>query len=154
MFPEQRYIFQIRHPFDVALSCFRQLFQSNPVTDQFRTFQSTVAAYDFAMTEWFALFGLDHPLVHYVRYEELVSSFEPTMRQTLSFLGAAWDPAVLTFVDHAKQRAGKTPSYSKLRQGLQIGVQSNWFHYRFLFETREAEPLHRWAAFFRYPTVM
>ena len=38
-FPEWRYIFSIRHPFDVVLSCFKQRFVPNPAMENFRTIE-------------------------------------------------------------------------------------------------------------------
>ena len=35
LFPEWRYIFSIRHPYDVVLSCFKQRFTPNPCNGKF-----------------------------------------------------------------------------------------------------------------------
>ena len=35
--------------------------------------------YDFTMTQWFSVTALNDPRVHYVRYDELVTEFEPTV---------------------------------------------------------------------------
>lgn len=152
LFPERRYIFSIRHPFDVVLSCFRQQFAPNLTMENFRTIADSVRLYDFTMSEWFGVFTLDSPQVLYVRYEDLVTEFEPTIRRTLGFLSLPWDDAVLEFAARAEQRSAKTPSYQKVRQGLSIGVQTYWRNYGFVFQTPEAEPLHKWARFFGYPT--
>ena len=53
LLPEQRYIFSIRHPYDVALSCFKQRFKPNGAMSSFLSFADTVQLYDFAMTTWF-----------------------------------------------------------------------------------------------------
>lgn len=151
VFPDKRYIFSIRHPFDVVLSCLRQGFAPNAAMDNFRTFEAACQFYDFTMAEWFAKFGLDDRRVQYVRYEDLVERFEPTIRQTLSFLGAQWHPGVLDFASTAARRSAKTPSYQKVRQGLSLGVQSSWRNYRFLFESEAATPLRRWVQHFGYP---
>ncbi len=152
MFPDKRYIFSIRHPFDVVLSCFKQQFSRNIAMEHFRTFEGAVNLYDFTMTQWFAVHGLDDARVHYLRYDELVTHFEPAMRAALAFLGAEWDDAVLDFAAAAENRYARTPSYQKVRQGLSLGVQSSWQHYGFLFQSPAARPLFRWAEFFGYPT--
>lgn len=150
MFPDKRFLFSIRHPFDVVLSCFKQQFSRNIAMQQFDTFEGAARLYDFSMTQWFSVHGLDDPKVHYLRYDELVTRFELTMRAILDFLGAGWDPAVLEFAQIAGQRFARTPSYQKVRQGLALGVQSSWKNYGFLFETAAAKPLTRWAEFFGY----
>jgi hypothetical protein len=151
MFPQKRYIFSIRHPYDVALSCFKQRFSRNLAMKQFDSFEGAVKLYDFSMTQWFAVHGLDDARVHYLRYDDLVTAFEPSVRGVLEFLGAAWDPAVLGFAAIADKRFARTPSYQKVRQGLSIGVQSSWRNYGFLFQTEAAKPLRKWTEFFGYP---
>ena len=152
MFPDKRYIFSIRHPFDVVLSCFKQHFDRNIAMEHFRTFEGAVKLYDFTMKQWFGSFGMDDPRVHYVRYDALVTAFEPTVRETLTFLGVHWDDRVLDFASAADARSARTPSYQKVRQGLTLGVQSAWRNYGFLFQSEAAKPLLRWAEFFGYPT--
>ena len=150
LFPEKRYVFSIRHPYDVVLSCFKQQFVRNIAMEHFRTFETAAKLYDFTMTQWFAVHGFDDPRVHYVRYDDLVTDFEPTLRGALHFLGVGWDPAVLDFARAAEQRSARTPSYQKVRQGLSIGVQTSWRNYRFLFNSDAARPLRKWVGHFGY----
>jgi len=152
LFPDKRYIFSIRHPFDVVLSAFKQNFAPNFAMEHFRRMDTAIKLYDFTMTQWFSVFSMDDPRVHYVRYDTLVTDFEPTIRGALAFLGAKWDASVLDFATAAQTRAARTPSYQKVRQGLGIGVQSSWRNYDFLFKGPEAKPLHKWAEFFGYET--
>jgi len=152
LFPEKRYIFSIRHPFDVVLSCFKQRFGHNIAMEHFRTFETAVKLYDFTMQQWFGVHGLDDPRVHYVRYDTLVTEFEATSRAVLEFLGLPWDDNVLGFAQLAEARGARTPSYQKVRKGLGIGVQTAWRNYRFLFQSDAAMPLYHWARFFSYPT--
>lgn len=152
LFPEWRYIFSIRHPFDVVLSCFKQRFAPNAAMENFRTIEDTVRLYDYAMTRWFQTFDLDDPRVCYVRYEELVLDFEATLRRVLGFVGLGWNDAVTDFAEAAAKRAARTPSYAKVRQGLGIGVQTAWRNYDFIFEGSVADPLRKWADKFGYDT--
>lgn len=152
VFPDKLYIFSVRHPFDVVLSCFKQYFGRNIAMDHFRSFEGTVKLYDFTMRQWFGSYGLEDPRVHYLKYDDLVTAFEPSLRGALEFLGAPWDPQVLNFAELAAMRSTQTPSYQKVRQGLTLGVQSQWRNYRFLFQSDAAKPLYSWAEFFGYPT--
>ena len=152
VFPDKRYIFSVRHPFDVVLSCFKQSFGRNIAMEHFRTFETAANLYDFVMQQWFGTYGLDDPRVHYVRYDTLVTEFAVSVRKTLEFLGLPWDDKVLGFALAAEQRGTRTPSYQKVRQGLGVGVQTAWRNYGFLFESEAAKPLHEWARFFGYPT--
>ena len=152
VFPDKRYIFSIRHPFDVVLSCFKQHFKPNIAMEHFRTFETAVKLYDFTMEQWFSVFGMDDPRVRYLRYDTLVTEFEPSVRGVLEFLGLGWDDAVRNFAEAADTRSARTPSYQKVRQGLTIGVQTQWRHYDFLFQSPQAQPLYKWAHFFGYET--
>ena len=152
LFPEWRYIFSIRHPFDVVLSCFKQRFVPNITMENFRTIQSAIRIYDYTMTEWFKQHTLTDDTVNYVRYEDLVERFDDVLSTTLAFIGLQWSDSVRDFANVAAGRSTKTPSYAKVRKGLTLGVQSSWRNYGFLFQTAEAKPLHRWAEFFGYPT--
>ena len=76
LFPEKRYIFCIRHPYDVVLSCFKQAFGRNVAMDNFLTFEDSCRAYDFAMNQWFSTFDFESPEVCYLRYDRLGSRFQ------------------------------------------------------------------------------
>jgi hypothetical protein len=150
--PGQRTIFCVRHPCDVVLSCFRQRFVVNPGMESFTDWKAAIGLYDFAMSQWFDVHGLDDAETHYVRYDALVTDFAPTVRAALDFIGVPWDDLVHDFAAAADDRAALTPSYQKIRRGLSMGVQTYWRNYRFLFDTPDAAPLRRWATHFGYPS--
>lgn len=152
IFPNKKFIFSIRHPYDVVLSCFKQAFTPNLTMDSFTDFGDTCATYDFVMSQWFSVFTLDSPRVYYVRYNDLVTSMRPTIERVFSFLGLEWVDDVNNFSRKAEARPAKTPSYFKVRQGLALDVQSSWKNYRFLFEKPEARVLDKWVSFFGYST--
>jgi len=153
MFPDQKYIFSIRHPYDVAMSCFQQRFKPNPAMANFLNLVDTIKLYDISMTNWFSTFDLQSSNVCYVRYDELVTEFRETTGRVVDFLGLEWDSEIQNFAQKADSRATRTPSYQKVRQGLSIGVQSKWRNYDFIFKAKEAEPLTKWAKFFGYDTI-
>lgn len=150
LFPEWRYIFSIRHPFDVVLSCFKQRFTPNPAMENFRSIDSAIRLYDIVMTEWFKYHTLDDANVCYVRYDELVTDFDHVSKRVLDFLGVDWNESIRDFSSSAHNRAAKTPSYQKVRQGLSIGVQTQWKNYRFAFQGESGKLLEKWAEFFGY----
>lgn len=150
IFPRKKYIFSIRHPYDVVLSCFRQTYRPNAAMDNFTTMEDTCRAYDFTMGQWFKTHSLDSERVCYVRYDRLVQDLQQEATRTLQFLGAEWDPSVLQFAKRADERRNKTPSYQKVRKGVSIGVQSSWRNYEFLFRKAYARKLDHWVKFFGY----
>jgi tetratricopeptide (TPR) repeat protein len=150
LFGNKRYIFSIRHPYDVVLSCFKQAFGTNLAMDCFTSFEESCRTYDFVMELWFSNFDLDSKDVCYVKYDDLCTKFDEEVTRVLNFIGVDWDPAVRNFAENAKMRAQKTPSYGKVKLGNTIGVQSSWRKYQFLFEKPDARILDKWVTFFGY----
>lgn len=150
IFPDKKYIFSIRHPYDVVLSCFQQRFLPNQAMENFRRFDDTCSLYDRIMTKWFSVFPGPTERVHYVKYDGLIQNFEDELRKLLDFLGLEWNDGVRDFATLSERRRALTPSYGKVRAGLTLGAQSSWQNYRFLFETAEAKPLRRWVERFGY----
>jgi hypothetical protein len=150
LFPDKRYIFSIRHPYDVVLSCFKQSFTPNAAMENFRTLEDSCAFYDRVMSIWFKVFAEENDRVLYVRYDELVNEFEPEVMRVLAFLGVDWSDDVLRFAELSEQRGAATPSYGKVRSGLGIGIQSSWKNYRFVFDTSHGAKLHKWVDRFGY----
>lgn len=149
-FPQKKYIFSIRHPYDVVLSCFKQAFVSNVAMDNFTTFADSCRAYDFTMGQWFKVFSLESGRVCYISYDRLVENLQEEVTRALQFVGAEWDKSILQFAQRADDRKARTPSYPKVRSGVSIGVQTSWRNYEFLFRRTEARPLDRWVKFFGY----
>lgn len=150
IFSDKRYIFSIRHPYDVVLSCFKQTLGTNLAMDCFTSFEETCETYDFIMSLWFSNFDLASPDVCYVKYDDLCTNFDKEVTRVLKFIGVDWDAAVRNFAENAKMRSQKTPSYNKVKLGNTIGVQTSWNKYQFLFQKPEARVLDKWVTFFGY----
>ena len=150
MLPNQRYIFSIRHPYDVVLSNFKQRYNQNNAMAAFNEIRSSCDLYDLVMSQWFDVFPESTDRVCYVYYDELVTEFDPTVRRVINFLGLEWDKSVLDFAEHSKARAIKTPSYANVRKGLSLGVQSSYQNYLFLFDDYCRSKLDPWVRFFQY----
>lgn len=150
LFPKKQYIFSLRHPYDVALSNYKQAYSQNASMAAFNQMDSACDLYDYVMSSWFQIFPGETDRVCYVYYDELVTNFEPTIRRVIDFLGAEWDDAVLDFAEHSKKRAVRTPSYANVRKGLSLGVQSSYQNYLFLFDDYCRSKLDPWVEFFGY----
>lgn len=150
IFPNKKYIFSIRHPFDVVLSNYKQDYQPNIAMAAFTDIYESCQLYDYVMRNWFEVFPGETNRVHYVKYDDLVNNFEPVIRGTLNFLGVPWTDEVTRFAEHSAKRAVRTPSYANVRKGLTIGVQSSWQNFEFLFDNRCKELLNPWVKKFGY----
>lgn len=150
LFPEKRYVFSIRHPYDVVLSNFKQDYAQNRAMSAFNDMRTACILYNHTMSDWFEVFPGETPRVHFVKYDELVTDFERVVNGVLAFLGVAWTDEVRRFAEHSAQRAVRTPSYGKVRQGLGIGVQSSWQNFEFLFDDECRSLLDPWVRRFGY----
>ncbi len=130
IFPNARFIFAVRHPCDVCLSCFMECFNLNASMVNFLTLADATAFYVKVMGLWQQCVQA-LPLVHHiVRYEDLVDDFEGQMRRLLEFLGVDWDDAVHRYAEHAQQRdAINTPSYHEVTEPIYRRARYRWRRY-------------------------
>lgn len=130
VFPKARYILALRHPLDVMLSNFMQLYRLNGAMANFLTLERAAETYDLVMQQWLvarAKLGLN---VHEVRYESLVSDLERQARDALAFLDVPWDPNVLDTVGHVRARKIiNTPSYEQVAEPVQTKSSGRWVRY-------------------------
>lgn len=152
IFPEKCYIFSIRHPYDVVISNYKQLYRQNVAMAAFNDMHTACELYNFVMSNWFDVFPGETDRVYYVRYDELVTDSERVVRGAIAFMNLEWTDEVKNFASHAANRAVKTPSYSKVKQGLTIGIQSSWKNYEFLFDEKCRALLDPWVHRFGYAT--
>ena len=145
LMPQKRYIFSIRHPYDVVLSNYKQIYNQTIEMVAFNTVYESCVQYDFVMRQWFDVFPAADARVFYVTYDALVTDFERVVRGTLDFLGVDWSDEVSAFAASSSERAVRTPSYAKVRQGLGIGVQTTRRDYEFLFDERCRALLDPWV---------
>lgn len=130
IFPEAHFILAIRHPCDVTLSCLMQNFGANDAMAGFVSLESVAGIYAEVMAAW-RFFADRLPLKwHRIRYEDLVSDFEPEARRLLEFLEVGWDEAVLDHTRRAQQRAViNTPSYHQVTQPIYQHAKYRWKRY-------------------------
>ena len=67
--------------------------------------------------------------VHEVRYEEVVSDFDATLKGALSFLDLDWDDRVRNYPDTARKRVIATPSAPQVVEPLYASSQGKWRNY-------------------------
>ncbi|HSN17366.1 MAG TPA: sulfotransferase [Gammaproteobacteria bacterium] len=130
IFPSARFIFALRHPCDVVLSCFMQGFGDNPALGNFRDLQSGAELYRLVMDLWnqSQRFGLD---VHVTRYEALVDDKEGELRGLLEFLGLSWEEGMQDHTHQARKRGRiYTPSYHQVVRPVYRDALARWQRYR------------------------
>ena len=131
VFPQARFVFALRHPCDVVLSCFMQNFHLNDNMANFCTLDDTVAFYTRAMDLWEA-YREQLPLsVHVVRYEDMVDDFDGETKALCEFLRIPWDESLRQFSRKALARGRiNTPSYEQVSRPIYREARYRWQRYR------------------------
>lgn len=121
LFPDARIVIMRRDPRDVVLSCFRINFMPGTAAWGFTDLMETARHYDALMQlidRCRAIFPLAY---HEVRYDRLVTAFEPTVRALADFIGLGWTDEFIRFDRTAKTRGVRTASEGQVRKGLYNG---------------------------------
>jgi tetratricopeptide (TPR) repeat protein len=150
IFPGAKVIVALRDPRDAVLSAFQQRFGMNVAMAQMLELDSAARYYDAAMT-LLERCREKLPLhFHQVRYEDVVEDLEGQARGLASFLGLAFEPAMLEFSATARRRDIATPSARQVIQPLYTRSVGRWRAYAPHLAT-VLPVLAPWAERFGYP---
>ena len=135
LFPQAKFIFALRHPCDVILSCYMQNFRASILGAAASSIPRLAAAYVQAMEHWLQDVQTFQPNVLVSRYEDLVANFPLQAQRIAQFLELEDATPMLTFDQHAR---GKdyiaTPSYSQVIVPVNKKGLNRWQGYRKEFE--------------------
>ena len=87
IFPDAKIILALRHPCDVALSCFTTNFKLNDGMSSFLRLDSTAELYDLAFRHFERVQSLLPMATHTVVYENVVADREKELKGLFNFLG-------------------------------------------------------------------
>ncbi|MBB5684655.1 tetratricopeptide repeat-containing sulfotransferase family protein [Sphingobium boeckii] len=121
LFPDARIVIMRRDPRDVILSCFRINFTPGAAAWAFSDLIETARHYDALLTLIDRCMENLPLAYHDVRYSQLVTEFEPTVRALAAFVGLEWTDSFLNFDRTAKARGVRTASETQVRKGLYNG---------------------------------
>ncbi|MGH8126256.1 MAG: sulfotransferase family protein, partial [Rhodanobacteraceae bacterium] len=131
MFPHAKFIFAIRHPCDVIVSCYLQDFRAAPLAAACRSLENLARTYVAAMENWLyhsQLFGVD---VFLSRHEDLVADTPGHVRRIAAFLGLDDAEPMLHFDTRAREKGFiRTPSYTQVIEPVHARAVGHWQQYR------------------------
>lgn len=137
LFPDAKIILALRHPCDVALSCFITNFKLNDGMSSFLRLDTTAELYDLSFSNFERARALLPMPVHTTHYEQVVADRETQLKSLFDFLGLNWHSNVLEHQATALQRGRiKTASYSQVAEPIYSRSSGRWQHYR-----RHLEPI-------------
>ena len=130
LFPNSPILLAVRHPCDVILSCYMQHFRAPEFIRLCRDLPSLASGYRRAFDFWRRETAILQPRVFEVRYETLVTDFEPQVRAIAAFLQLAWSDAMLLPGEHARDKGYiSTPSYTQVVQPVHARSINRWKPY-------------------------
>ena len=149
-FPNAKFILALRHPYDCVLSCFMQNFMLNHAMANFLNLQDASKLYDLTMSLWkkyTEVFKFDY---HIIKYEDVISNFEKTIKGVLSFLNVSWSDNVTEFYKTAEKRGIiSTPSYNQVSQPIYSNSMYRWKNYEKEFSNSK-DSLDKWVKEYNY----
>jgi Flp pilus assembly protein TadD len=135
LFPEARFIFALRHPCDVILSCYMQNFRSSILASASASLERLASAYVQAMECWLQDVQIFQPNVLVSRYEDLVADFPQQTQRLARFLDLEDATPMLKFDQHARSKNYiATPSYTQVIVPVNKKGLNRWLRYRAEFE--------------------
>lgn len=131
LFPAARLLLVERHPCDVVLSNFMQLYEPTPAFVNCYTLDGAVRFYDAVMSLWPRLEPLAGDALHKVRYEDLVANPERELSAVCRHLGIEWDAANLDPERRLQDRGRvRTTSYQQVGEAVYNRASGRWRRYR------------------------
>jgi len=129
-FPNAKFIFALRNPYDSVLSCFMQQFELNPAMKNFTSLESSVFLYDLVMKLWTIYRDVFSINYHFIKYEDVVTDFEKTTKEIFKFLEIDWSDNTKNFYINAQKRLNiSTPSHNQVTSPLYTRSISRWKNY-------------------------
>jgi Flp pilus assembly protein TadD len=135
LFPEAKFIFALRHPCDVILSCYMQNFRASTLGAAAQSIPRLAAAYVQAVEHWLEDVQTFQPNILVSRYEDLVADFPLQAQRIAQFLELGDATPMLNFDQHARSKEYiATPSYTQVIVPVNKKGVNRWQRYREEFE--------------------
>lgn len=125
MFPRARFVHCRRHPLDVCVSNFIQVFaEGHHYAYSLGHLGHVYSIYHRLMEHWQRTLNIS---IHEVAYEDMVTDQAGTSRRLVEFCGLEWDERCLKFNEY--QRDVSTASQWQVRQPIYNSAVSRWRQY-------------------------
>ncbi len=129
IFPNSKFIFSVRHPCDVILSCFMQDFELNNSMVNFLNLEDATNFYCKTMGLWINYTDNLKINYHSVKYEDLIFDLKNEIKIILDFININWNDSLLNYSDTAKKRNISTTSYNQVIKPLYFHAKDRWKKY-------------------------
>ena len=131
LFPDARFVFTERHPYDVILSCYMTSSDMDLKLADFYNFEGIALLYDRVLSFWEKCRAVLPMNIYTVRYERLLTDPAAELKTLAGFAGLDWNEAML---DHKASVAERgyigSPSYAQVSEPLYMRANGRWLKYR------------------------
>ncbi len=126
MFPNAKVIHCARNPMDIALSCFKNIFQPGALPFSYdledlgvvyRAYEEAIAHWQDVLPGWF----------YEIRYEDLTADPESEVRKLLDFIGLPFEDGCMSFYE--AKWSTRTASAIQVRQPINTDSVQGWKNY-------------------------
>jgi len=150
IFPNAKYILALRNPRDSVLSCFMQSFIPNDAMSNMLSINDASNLYDRTMHLFKMYEKILNLNIYQVKYEDVISNFESTIKGLLNFLEVDWTDDLNEFYKTAEnKRIISTPSYDQVNKPLYNQSIGRWKNYEDKFSDT-SEIFKKWNKEFSY----
>ena len=150
LFPKAKFIFALRNPYDVTLSCFMQQFMPNDAMMNFTNLKDSANFYNISMKLYKKYFELFKSNIYEIKYEDVIQNFDASIKNLLNFLNLEWEDEVKKFYKTASRRGIiSTPSYNQINKPIYKKSVERWKNYEKNFAEIDTD-LNFWKNEFKY----
>ena len=130
VWPNNKILYALRDPRDVAISCFFRWLPINSMSVRFHTMEDTFKRTSEELECWLRLRDrLPEDSWHETRYENTVLDYSKESRSVLHWLGLDWDDSVSDYRAHMTKRGVNSPTYADVNKPIYQGSQERWKNY-------------------------
>ena len=149
-FPNAKFIFVIRNPYDAVLSSFMQQFLPNDAMLNLTNIKDATQLYDLVMNLWFKYNDTLDLNIHTIKYEDVVQNFDESIKNLLNFLNISWNDKLREYYKISEKRGIiNTPSYNQVNKPLYNKSINRWINYEVKFSDSK-KILNKWVKKFNY----
>lgn len=157
LFPDANFVYVIRHPMDVVLSCFMQNFRYSNFTGNFGSVERAAETYHRMFSLWRNTVRQFQHRCRILRYEELIAAPEETLAELKEWLGWPGFADEQASATRAEDQAANgqtisriaTPSYHQVVQPIYRTAEGRWRNYESQMQGA-AKILGPWIEYFGY----
>lgn len=130
VWPQNRILYALRDPRDIAISCFFRWLPTNSMSVRFLSLEDTCKRTAEELQCWMKLRKmLPEESWHETRYEDTIANYQDESRKVLEWMGLAWNESISNYRNHMEKRGVNSPTYEAVTQPIYKNALGRWKNY-------------------------